>query len=851
MINSQKLLNTSQSTDTKSAQPTQSFFAKANVKLVSIKNILAGTLAVEKTKLQQKKARELQERREKTEERLETKPGAEKDRGLTNRIPRVGGMGVLGWFKNFIGSILLGFLLTKLLGARSFLEGFLKTMNNVSSFLANFGMALVNGFATFVNAGYEAYDATKGFLKDLGGEDLEKLFEGFMDKVSMLVDALIIASLIKGSGDFGPGRRRRRRGPDFPDPRGPRGPRGPGPKTPKPKRPTGERKPKTKPEGRRPRFDISRLIQLAAAVGGAVGLGVLTRGKGRALLRLLSRAGVRVPSKVLEKTVEQSIPTRVRGRRVKINMEEIMGIGRSPRQIKKEMLEKLERERVVAGGDGGTRAGGGGGRSGGGTTTATGPGSGGTKGPSGADLNKMFTKEAFKRLPRNQRVDYLMNRLINEGGSVPTFRRALYEAYKKGLIDENDFDYFRKMRNKEILNAAEDIRRNPIGPGAVFRSEERKFQREYNRLLDLKDNPRKRNILGRLTGKYKFLDKMDVFELRDYVRNRINDEALDKLVRPDRFGGIKRRLEPLTDRVLFGIDSAKDAAKKVRDVAGGLTRPIGSVGRSVVEGVEETAKAGLQSTKGIFRAARGALRKVPLKIPILFGLLDFALAYLAGDPVGRAAFSAIGAGLVGAVATAIGSALPGIGNIILGAIGGTVGAMAGEALYDFFFTGQTPTVRNEALTEEEREMLTGGVDPDLLPKPTTPNPSFDPSLHGTPPDGIPYADDPSQQPGLNQDVPFDSDFLNQDAEGLTDKQREAIDKNLRSFNFNKGKDILAAYNNLRNFTSYENPLGTNTFIISRNEINSSSPPSLSMPNSGSPTQVALIDPGRSLMYKLS
>ena len=170
---------------------------------------------------------------------------------------------------------------------------------------------------------------------------------------------------------------------------------------------------------------------------------------------------------------------------------------------------------------------------------------------------------------------------------------------------------------------------------------------------------------------------------------------------------------------------------------------------------------------------------MPLKIPILFGLLDFALAYLAGDPVGRAAFSAIGAGLVGAVATAIGSALPGIGNIILGAIGGTVGAMAGEALYDFFFTGQTPTVRNEALTEEEREMLTGGVDPDLLPKPTTPNPSFDPSLHGTPPEGIPYADDPSQQPGLYEDVPFDSDFLNQDAEGLTEQQRKALEDNYK------------------------------------------------------------------------
>ena len=100
-----------------------------------------------------------------------------------------------------------------------------------------------------------------------------------------------------------------------------------------------------------------------------------------------------------------------------------------------------------------------------------------------------------------------------------------------------------------------------------------------------------------------------------------------------------------------------------------------------------------------------------------------------------------------------------------------------------------------------------------------------------------------------EDVPFNSDFLNQDAEGLTEQQRKALEDNLQSFNFNKGKDLLAAYNNLRNFTSYENPLGTNTFIISRNEINSSSPPSLSMPNSGSSTQVALIDPGRSLMYK--
>jgi len=787
MINSQKLLNTSQSTDTKSAQPTQSFFAKANVKLVSIKNILAGTLAVEKTKLQQKKARELQERREKTEERLETKPGAEKDRGLTNRIPRVGGMGVLGWFKNFIGSILLGFLLTKLLGARSFLEGFLKTMNNVSSFLANFGMALVNGFATFVNAGYEAYDATKGFLKDLGGEDLEKLFEGFMDKVSMLVDALIIASLIKGSGDFGPGRRRRRRGPDFPDPRGPRGPRGPRPKPPKPKRPTGERKPKTKPQGRRPRFDLSRLVQLAAAVGGAVGLGILTRGKGRALLNLLSRAGVRVPAKTLEKTVEQSVRRKNRGRRVNINLQDILG--KNPRRIQKQERVKLKEEALAGGGSG-------------------------ARGDSGSPSDPKRPK---------------YGRGVNPAEMRPEVGDEMFEQGKKAN------DAYKMITGKEPPKKSKGNTKtgpSPSKPGRMPKA--RNVIQPFDNLLD--DNKLTNRILTDKGFRKKFEEfLMKKFKLRNPLGGITDGITLDEYAA---LSGTTTDQLIKSELAQKGPKSFKATLKLTEQQVVPL-RPQVKVSKTK-EGLikakpptrEMLQRATPPSPKGIFRAARGALRKVPLKIPILFGLLDFGLAFLAGEPLGRAAFSAIGAGLVGIVASVIGSGLPFIGNIILGAIGGTAGAMMGEALYDFLFTGQTPTVRNEALSEEEREMLSGGVDPDSLPKAAkTPNPSFDPSLHGTPPDGIPYADDPSQQPGLGEDVPFED--------------------NLQSFNFNRGKDLLAAYNNLRNFTSYENPLGTNTFIISRNEITSSSPPSLSMPSGGSPNEVALIDPGRSLMYKLS
>ena len=92
---------------------------------------------------------------------------------------------------------------------------------------------------------------------------------------------------------------------------------------------------------------------MAAAVGGAVGLGVLTKGKGRQLLALLSRAGV-VPAKMLEKTFEQSIPTRVRGKRVEVNMRDIMGVGRSLGSSKRSCLP-IRKSSGCGGGGGGTR----------------------------------------------------------------------------------------------------------------------------------------------------------------------------------------------------------------------------------------------------------------------------------------------------------------------------------------------------------------------------------------------------------------------------------------------------------------------------------------------------------------
>ena len=790
MIDGQKLMNRGQEVV---ASPTSGFFTRVNTKLVSIQNLLSGTLAVQKLKLKQKKIKNQREKRERIEDRLEA-PKSEKNKKIVSRVPRPGGMGVLGWFKNFIGKILLGFFASRLLGSVGALEGILKGIAATVDVISTIGVGLVNGFATIVDFGYRAFDATKGFLRNVGGEDAVSAFETLMSRISTLIDILLLATLIKGSGDFGgPGRRPPGRGGRFGrGPRMPRRPRGPGPITPRPGPPTSEKKPK--PKRRRPRFNLSRIVQLAAAVGGAVGLGVLTKGKGRQLLALLSRAGV-VPAKMLEKTFEQSIPTRVRGKRVEVNMRDIMGVGRSPRQAKEELLKQLERERAVAGGGGGgTRTGGGGGRSGGGTDTPTGgpppfryrKGDYFREGPRDINIIKNLTLQGLKG---KEKLRFMMDELIKGSINADTFQRFVFDEAKAGRLSKDDFAKFTGVSSKSsaqnlsaTARAFDDARRDmaeDIASRSGMADLERRVKSPTQQMIDrLPSNSEvaKARLAGR-RGNIEF-EGLDDQEIRTLLMKKKRARNIANIRRQRRLGGI-------------------------------------------FQGAQ-------QSTRGIFRAARGALRKVPLKVPLLFGLLDFALAYLGGEPVGRAAFSAIGAGLIGAVGTIIGSGLPGIGNIILGAIGGTAGAYLGEALYDFLFGGKEPSTSitpfDSNLGETPIEFLEREYPIDDIPlsesEKTNPPPRLKKSGQ------VPPGDEDTDR---NADDPYTYD------DGTTLSPGDWVG-NL----FKVDPTLAARIRSLTESASYEDLLAADTLVIDRSEIPdqllssvaSASIPTIVIPGSG-------------------
>jgi hypothetical protein len=69
----------------------------------------------------------------------------------------------------------------------------LKVAVSVTEFVADAGIKIFDGLATFVDWGYKAIDATRGFMKTLGGEGLAQNF----DKVMGLVGtALTLATAI-------------------------------------------------------------------------------------------------------------------------------------------------------------------------------------------------------------------------------------------------------------------------------------------------------------------------------------------------------------------------------------------------------------------------------------------------------------------------------------------------------------------------------------------------------------------------------------------------------------------------------------------------------------------------------
>ena len=164
-------------------------------KVLMIEGILRGVYNAEKDNLKQKKQELQDQRRAQQEEGLEKNPKKkpEKKPKMPKKMPSGG---IFGFIKNIIGSFIMNYFVKFLIDNAKTVANILKVVVSVTDFLANAGIQIFNALATFVDWGYKAIDATRGFIKTIGGEGLAQNF----DKVTNLVGtALFLATTIAGS----------------------------------------------------------------------------------------------------------------------------------------------------------------------------------------------------------------------------------------------------------------------------------------------------------------------------------------------------------------------------------------------------------------------------------------------------------------------------------------------------------------------------------------------------------------------------------------------------------------------------------------------------------------------------
>jgi hypothetical protein len=179
------------------------------INVIKIEDIFKGSLALDKKQLDDKKKATSRKRKEDIETKLETKPNVES--GGKVKLPAAPRMGILDFIKNFIGNVLLGYFAVRLIKHLPKIMPIVKFLGNAADFIIDVGGKLLNGLVTFIDIGYKAYDATRGFIKNLGGENFAKGFDKFIGAIdtALFLTTVLAGSMameaMSGGGGGGPG----------------------------------------------------------------------------------------------------------------------------------------------------------------------------------------------------------------------------------------------------------------------------------------------------------------------------------------------------------------------------------------------------------------------------------------------------------------------------------------------------------------------------------------------------------------------------------------------------------------------------------------------------------------------
>lgn len=180
-------------------------------RVIKIRDLVKNTTLLSEKETERQRISTEEKKFDDKEKKLEEKPN-ETDEDKKSKIPGLPKLGFIGKINSFFFKILLGYVTVRLLPHINKLPDIVGKIGFAIDFGTDLAVGLFNGLASFIDWGYRAYDATRGFLKSFGGDNVVKLFDGFGDAVNKVIDATIIAALALtefGGGDDPGGRKLR------------------------------------------------------------------------------------------------------------------------------------------------------------------------------------------------------------------------------------------------------------------------------------------------------------------------------------------------------------------------------------------------------------------------------------------------------------------------------------------------------------------------------------------------------------------------------------------------------------------------------------------------------------------
>ena len=174
-------------------------------KIVSLSKLINNNLLLDQKEASTKRKEEERFKREKKEKNLEQK--VKKNNIKPDLIGSIPGQSIFDKINRFIGFTLLGYLFNQYGELLPKLMEFGKVLEPVGKFVEGFAKNILGGVVNFVEFGYKAYDQTKDFVKQIGGEGAEKTFDEFSKNLNLLLNGAIGAAMLIASTSSGkPGR---------------------------------------------------------------------------------------------------------------------------------------------------------------------------------------------------------------------------------------------------------------------------------------------------------------------------------------------------------------------------------------------------------------------------------------------------------------------------------------------------------------------------------------------------------------------------------------------------------------------------------------------------------------------